>query len=207
MSDTDYCGVDAEDYLAQALALLPEGPAWPTEPTGTLTSFWRASVQATARAHLRMCDLLPESSPCLSIELLPDWERVYGLPDPCLGDLPQTIQERRLALCAKSSSVGGQSRNYFEALAASLGYEIEITEYRPFVCGLSQCGVNQLGGPELRWLWRVAVPGARVTWFRFGLSELGIDPLAKISRAEDLECRLEALKPAHTTIVFSYEGV
>ncbi|MDP1628867.1 YmfQ family protein [Parvibaculum sp.] len=206
MSGSDYCGIGPEDYLDQALALLPEGPAWPAERDAVLAAFWRATVASLARAHERMCGLLPESIPCFALDLLPDWERVYGLPDPCLGGEGQTLQERQLALCAKDTAQGGQSKAYFEAVAASLGYEVEIEEYRPFICGLSQCGITQLGGPELRFLWRVAVPGARVTWFRCGLSELGIDPLAKIARAEDLECRFEALQPAHTTILFSYEG-
>lgn len=201
----NYCGLTGADYLSQALALLPEGPAWPKEPTAVLTSFWRASVDPLARASNRMCDLLPESIPCFSVDLLPEWERVYGLPDPCVP-AAQTLQERQLALCEKDMAEGGQSRAHFEAVAAALGYEIEIAEFRPFVFGLSQCGLNELGGPELRFFWRVRVPGARVTWFRFGLSELGIDPLAKIARAEDLECRLRELMPAHSEIIFSYEG-
>ena len=53
---------------------------------------------------------------------------------------------------------------------------------------------------------RVRVIGARLTPFRTGSSRCG-DALLKISRADDLECKLMRLKPAHTRLIFSYQGV
>jgi uncharacterized protein YmfQ (DUF2313 family) len=45
----------------------------------------------------------------------------------------------------------------------------------------------------------------RVTYFRCRASRCG-DQLGKIARAADLECRLQRIKPAHTELIFSYDG-
>lgn len=153
----------------------------------------------------RAVAILVEADPRSALELLPDWERVAGLPDPCGAGINTTLQERRAVLVEKLTAQGGSSIAYFTALAAAMGYAVEIEEYRPFIAGLSRCGDRLNGGHSVRYYWRVKVPGARVTLFRTGASQAG-DRLGKIARAEDLECRLNRLKPAHTTVIVSYQG-
>lgn len=201
--------MNAEAYLAQLQALLPSGVAWPREPEAVLTRLLAAWAEELARVDRRAGDLLREADPRATLELLPDWERVAGLPDACAPSAASTIQERRAALVARLTSTGGQSVAYFRDLAAALGYDaIEITEYRPFTVGRSTLGLAALnGGAEVRLVWRVVVPDARVTWFRAGASTLGADPLARLARAEDLECLLTRLAPAHTQLIIAYQGV
>ena len=99
-------------------------------------------VSSTARA----ADLLErESDPRLTIELLPDWERNWGLPDPGVT-APLTIAERQFALVQRMTMLGAQSREFFIELAASIGYHITISEYRVFVCGLDHSGDNRVYG-------------------------------------------------------------
>lgn len=105
----------------------------------------------------------------------------------------------------KLTSLGGASRVYFQAVAAAMGYSLEIEELRPFVAGVNRCGDRLMGGHAVRYNWRVRVTGARFTPFRTGASQCG-DLLGKLVRAEDLECTLKRLKPAHTHLIFSYEG-
>lgn len=150
-------------------------------------------------------DLLAESDPRRTLDLLSDWENEFGLPDECT--LPGfTLQERRFALIQKIKNVGSQSRTYFMAVAEALGYQIEITEFRPFIAGISQCGDQLNGGHKVRYTWRVKVLEPRLTYFRTGASSAG-DLLMKITRAEDLECLFLRLKQAHTNLIFAYEGV
>ena len=78
-------------------------------------------------------------------ELLPDWERNWGLPDPCYT-APLTIAERQLALVMRMTMLGAQSRAFFIEVAAQIGYTITITEYRTFVCGIDRCGDNRVYG-------------------------------------------------------------
>ena len=66
----------------------------------------------------RAADLLErESDPRQTVELLPDWERNWGLPDPCY-EAPQTIGERQLALVMRMTMQGAQSREFFIDVAA-----------------------------------------------------------------------------------------
>lgn len=202
------CGLTTEDYLQQAQALLPQGRAWPRDADAVLSQVLTAISESLARSHEEACRILSvESFPCYSLELLPDWEGAFGLPDECVSSA-SGIAERQLLLCAKIADKGGQSRLYFEALAEAMGYAVEITERRPFVCGISACGeTHELGTSDLRFYWVVTVLEPRVTWFECGVSELGIAPFAAIARAEDLECRLEKIGPGHAYVTIGYQGV
>jgi uncharacterized protein YmfQ (DUF2313 family) len=211
-----------DDYVDALAALLPTGPAWPREYDSTLMALLGGLCQIWGFVDSRAADLLEtESDPRTTVELLPDWERAWGLPDPCVK-APQGIDARRLALLVKMTMLGGQSREFFEAVAEALGYSITITEYLPYMCGVSFCGdsrgpVNnpdspseylwQLGPPEIRFYWTVHVTGLRTTYFHTGSGECGVDRLLAIGTAEDLECILDRWKPAHTEIVFDYSDV
>lgn len=189
-----------DDYTQHLLALRPTGPAWP-EQDQALSGL----APELARVHNRALDLIEEGDPRTAREALARWEGVTGLPDPCSAGIATTLQERRAAVVARLNATGGQSASYYESLATSLGYSVRITEYRPFVAGWSRCG-DRLSGPHpVRFYWRVEILGARVTLFRAGSSQAG-DRLGKITRAEDLECLLRRLRPAHTTLVTSYQG-
>ncbi|KAB7624312.1 YmfQ family protein [Alkalilimnicola sp. S0819] len=195
----------ADQCLAELQALLPPGQALPRELEAVFTRLLAALADENARLYDRAAALIGESDPRYTLELLADWERVLGLPDPCSGD-DQTIQERRGSVVAKLLYEGGLSRQFFIDLAAALGYGIEIVEYSPFVCGISQCGVDQLNPAEMRFVWRARLSEPRTTYFRCGESELGTDPLLKIDRADDLECLFKRRKPAHTTVFVDYTG-
>lgn len=197
--------VPAEHYYDHLQALLPSGAAWSRDPSGTLGQFLLAMADGLARAHNRATDLTEEVDPRATMDMLADWERITGLPDPCSGSAT-TAQERRVAIVSKLTSRGGQSVAYFAALIAGLGYSASIEEFRPFITGRSQCGDRLTGPHAIRHTWRVTVHGPRLTLFRAGGSRVG-EHLGKYTRAEDLECLLQRLKPAHSTLIITYEGV
>ncbi len=87
--------------------------------------------------------LLNEANPRATYELLAEWEAFANLPDACTGST-LTLQERRAVLVQRLTAMGGQSVSYFQSMVKRLGYTVEITEYRPFVCGVSQCGMQAL---------------------------------------------------------------
>ena len=196
-----------EAYHRAILRLLPQGALWPTDdPTSTLSRFWAAVAALQADHHRRTEDLLREADPAATLELLAEWERMAGLPDPC-APADATIEERRLALLQRLAARGGQSIAYFQGLAEALGYEVEIEERRPFTFGRSGFGESEEFAPDaIRFHWRCRVLGPRVVWFEFGLAELGVDAFGTIRRAEDLECILQRLKPAQTVLTVAYEG-
>ena len=128
------------DYTHAFLQLLPQGQAWPREQGSTLVQTCDGLSEYWGFVDGRAADLLErESDPRKTIELLPEWERAWGLPDPCFPSAT-TIGERQRMLVLYMTYLGGQSRQYFIDLMAWLGYTIEIQEFAPFMAGISQVG-------------------------------------------------------------------
>jgi uncharacterized protein YmfQ (DUF2313 family) len=135
-----------EDYADAMQALLPLGQAWPRDWNGVLMLVVRGLTRIWGDFEIRASKLLEmESDPRSTIELLPDWERNWGLPDPCYS-APQSIAERQLALVMRMTLEGGQSREFFIKAAAMIGYTITITEYRPFFIAMDRCGDSRTIG-------------------------------------------------------------
>jgi len=140
-----------DDYAEGLNSLLPLGPAWPRDPLSALMATVRGLAQIWGLVDSRAADLLEqESDPRKTLELLPDWERNWGLPDPCYEE-PQSIGERQRALVMRMTIQGAQSREFFIQIAAMLGYVITISEYRVWVVGIDRCGDSRIYGtaPEL----------------------------------------------------------
>ena len=135
------------------------------------------------------------------------------------------MADRSRSLMLKMTLLGGQSRAFFVEVMSWLGYTIQITEYAPYMCGVSKVGDTSqeelqagghagdmrwyLGPEEMRFYWTIHVGSPRLTWFRVAIlgGEVGVDPHLIIGLAEDLECLLNRWKPAHTMIVFDYSGL
>lgn len=116
--------MNADQYLEQVQSLLPRGRAWPRDAGAVLTNVLGGLAQEFARVDLRVDDLLKEIDPRTTYELLNDWERVHGLPDPCvIGDL--TTDQRRAELVTKMTGTGGQSPAYYFGLLYRLGFVSE----------------------------------------------------------------------------------
>lgn len=181
--------------------LLPPGPIWTTDPATVQGQVWAAIAASEAKVHARAAALLAiEADPRLTVEMLADWERAFGLPDECTV-LPASLQERRASLLWKITAVGGQSRAYFIALAAFLGFTITIEEPRPFRVGISRAG-DPLRGIAWIFAWRVHADAVTVRSFRTGASAVG-EALRSWGNTL-LECRLNQVKPAHTVLIFAY---
>lgn len=186
------------EYLSQLQALLPTGAAWPRDPDATLTQFLAAFADELARLDARGEQLLDETDPHSTFELLADWERVAGLPDPCVTDA-QTSGQRRDALVARLTSTGGQSRQYFIDLAAALGFTVSITESRAHT--VSDDVDARLYDDAWAFTWRVNA--AQTTIWELTVEASVDDPLAAWGNVA-LECAIRRIKPAHTTVLFAY---
>lgn len=138
-------------------------------------------------------------NPFRAQEWMEDWERVYGLPDPCARE-GRTLQERISALAVAVQEQGGISRGYFVRLAAMLGYVVTIREHVPFRAG-SRAG-DALTNGDWQWAWTLQAPAVTTHRFRAGRSAAG-EPLA-FWGDEVLECAIRRLAPAHTVVLFAY---
>ena len=196
----------ATDYLRLLQALLPKGKAWNREEGSVLTEFLHGEGEEFARVDSRSDDLLIERDTRYATELLTDHEIDLGLPDECSPD-SQTIQERRLAAHSKLIALGQQNPAYFIELALAYGWTVTITEYTPCWCGVGDCG-DPCGDQENIFYWKVTIEfggGGYVVYALSGSSECG-DWIAYIPGSTAMVCSLEKYKPAHTVLIYDYEG-
>lgn len=188
----------ADRYTRQLMALFPVGAAWPRDPGSVRWQVMAAIGAELAAVHTFLVQVLAERSPRTATRLLAEWEAVLGLPDDCVG-APETIAERRRLAHARMVATGGQSRAYFVEQARTLGFDIEIIEYRTRWCGMRRCG-EPFGGEEMQFTWRVVEHAGTVRPRRFGEAHCGEPFTVWGNRA--LVCMLRRLAPAHTEILF-----
>ncbi len=196
--------IDAASYADQLLQLLPPGRAWSRDRGSVLAQLIGGMAEEFARVDARAGVLVDEADPRTALELLPEWERVAGLPDTCTGR-PDNVGERQIALAVKLAAQGGQSIRYFTSLAEQLGYFVEITETSPAAIGMRCDG--RLNGEPWAFAWRVEVlVSAEDFRNRFAVadcnSRLGVR--LRGYSALDIECLIRRAKPAHTSVMFSY---
>jgi uncharacterized protein YmfQ (DUF2313 family) len=198
---------------------MPKGQAWPTVGTSVLRRLCDALAWFWGYVDGRAADLLErESDPQQTVELLPEWERAWGLPEECFPEA-QTFGERRRLLVTKMTWQGGQSRQYFIDLMAWLGFRVIIKEWSPFMAGISRCGDTRplvagpygddwhrwyIGAPENRFVWVAQVGFTSLVWFRSGAGQAGVDHHLEFRNPLAVECLLMRWKPAHTWLRFDY---
>lgn len=197
-------GMSAEAYGRQLSQLLPPGPAWTQDPTSNLQRSLRALGESFARVHRRSDDLWRETDPRSAYEMLERWEAAFGLPDACSVQGSQTILERLQALNAKVFAVGGQSRDYYIALAALLGYpNATITEYCARRHGRARMG-ERFGDVDWEQVWQMNLPEQKVADRRHGVSACG----ERFREWGDtyLECVISHRQQGGSIVLFSYGG-
>ena len=113
-----------------------------------------------------------------------------------------TVQERRDAVVAKYTLIGGQNKQFYIDLAAAIGFTITITEFNPFVAGSGAGDPISNDDTGWPWAWQVNAPETTIQYFRSGQNTSG-DALRKWGN-EKLECAITARKPAHTHVSFAY---
>lgn len=199
----------SKSYTEFLLSLLPPGNIAKSFGSNIVLIF-KLIANELSRIDAAACGLIEEADPRTTQALFEDWEEFAGLPDPC-SPTDLTKEERRNRLIQKLTSQGGQSRAFYEQMALDLGYDVSIRQHKPFTCGISQCIAPSddvfiaIMPPEHRFVWSVTVHGDRLTWFKCGVSEVGVDPMLKITAATDLECIFQKLKQSHTHLNFIYE--
>lgn len=193
-------GLNAGDWVKLIKGLLPPGPATAAERGTVFDGMAQALADELVRIDGRTEDLKAEIDPRTTFELLPDFERMLGLPDPCVTDA-QTIDQRRNAVIVKLTQLGGLNPEFYIDVAAQLGYAVTITEFKPARCGVSHCG-DRLNGKDWAYTWRVNSENNTIRVARVGSAVAG-DLLRDWSN-QQLECAIEERQPSHGILQFSY---
>lgn len=190
----------AEAYREALLKLLPRGRVWPKDPGSLQFAVMAALAPTFERLDARAQTLLLDEFPTRCVELLPEWEATLGLPDPCEGE-DQTLQQRRAQVIIKLFDGGGQTKGYYLTVLARLGYEgATITEFAPFRAEVSAVE-TPLYSEDWWYVWQVNLPELRTFYFQADVSAVG-EPLEAYSESA-VFCVFDAIKPAHTYVVFT----
>lgn len=187
-----------EDWRSSTFALLPRGLAWSRDPASNIGKVVSTIADERKANHDRALTLLDvESFPTFSVELLEEWERAAGLPDPCRA-VPGTLAERHAELADVFFATHPPTPDNMVAWSAQAGWNIEIREQRDFVAGVSMAG-DTVG--ECDFVWVVTILGEVVNYFRAGQNASG-DLLFTFPDIATLECVLRRAAPAHTDLHF-----
>ncbi len=182
-------GLSASDYAQSLKQLLPRGKLWLLEQSSYLSGLMLAIGDELARIEQRGADLIEESDPRTASETLYDWERVLGIPNDQIPEIPATDEERRLAITQMLVRQGGQHEAFYVALALACGYAITISDLNGgdvFRAG-DRCG-SRVYGVERAFHWVVTVTA----------------PSGDALSHTQLEAIFDRAKPAHTTVEFVY---
>lgn len=194
-----------EQFLSILQKFLPEGAAWSRALDSLLAKLLASFAFLFSLFDMCLRDLLAELNPATATELLPEWEDFVGACDACCTSLG-TLAERRARVVVKLNEQGGLSRAYFQQLASNLGYaDTSITEIRPSTCEMD-CESPVREDERWRFVWTVNLPhqGDNHAFFR---ADSRCDTRVDTYAFGSLECWFMRLKPAHTYVIFTYEGL
>ncbi len=197
-----------EDLLPAGLALWPRGAAWGSPDgeappaTSVIAGLTRALLDGFAFLYARAWRLTEESRVASIVDSLADWEREYGLPDPCVT-VPQSEALRRRVLAARVRSLATITPADVVRLAASFGYVVALEEPQPFRAGEATCGsYDEPSNAALAQQWVIHLHDIPTTRFEAGIGEAGIDRLLDFDIGT-LECAIRRIAPGWTMPVFS----
>ncbi|MFA6971622.1 MAG: putative phage tail protein [Gallionella sp.] len=194
-------GMSRADYLSQLQKLLPQGVAWPRESDAALTRLLDGFAEEFSRVDGRATQLLDEADPRTTYEMLENWEHAAGLSAFSLVDgSVLSLDQRRANLVSKITERGGQSRAYFIALAAKMGFTVTITEFHEWsVNDDVEASLNRL---EWNFAWRINAP--LTTSSAWNVESDVETPFSVVWLNALLESVLQKDKPAHTVLLFNY---
>ena len=197
--------VNRDAYRDQLHALLPAGRAWPEDSGTTLDSLVRAFASQFSATDRSASRLLDEILPSTTFQLLPDWERVAGLPDDC-SVATSDVTIRRASLLAVLVTQATLHADQFVAVAARFGITItvdELDQTRAETYAAAQTPPLDVTNGKWRFIWWINIPSSSDIR-RFRTTSRVNERLTTFERNTEMECRLAKIAPAHTVVVFSY---
>lgn len=187
------------DKFQQALAaLLPQGYAWPRDPSSTLMRLLAGSAAALKEFDAVTTQATVEWLPQATKARLAEWEDAVGLPDQCFGP-SQTVDARRGRVLSRLRGPSGYYSDSspaclgaLEAICINLGYPAQATYNYPFRCGRDRIG-RRLGQLDGRLYVRMTVQSTR---FRVKVNRSKDRLVARPPEVAELACYLQKYAPA-----------
>ena len=121
----DPCEVSREQFIAQALKLLPPGQLWQGRCDCNFTMLFCAIAGVYYDQWSRACSVRGEVSPCTATDTLSEWAEIF---QPICDDLPEEPAELRDLLCSLLQSRGQLTSQLIRDLLAAQGYNVLTIE-------------------------------------------------------------------------------
>lgn len=178
------------DFQRLLSRLSPRGKAWAATGAATgLQLFYRAMGEELARINDQLLDVIEESDPRTTTELVDGWERVLGLPDPCDPSPPTLLADRREAIHARLIARGGSQPGLVADVISAAGYDATEIELGAMF-RVDESGVDERLYDDEAWAF---------VWFVWRLTT----PVQGWAR---LQCLLDRIKPS-ASIVSLIDGL
>lgn len=197
-------------YIGLIKDLFPQGWAWNIRDLSLIDKLLGAISTEFCRVEERAIKFSDELDPKTTFEMIDNWERLLGIPDECTpADADPSLFERRVRICQKLVTGGGQSPAFFKEIASQLGYDadiIDVQNFKDFRVGEARVGDRLSNGstPGTGWGYTFAIvaPAELTRAFRVGQSTVG--ERLQIAENDTLECVIQKFKPAHVNVLFSF---
>jgi len=145
--------------------------------------------------------ILVEHDPATTQLSLPDWERVYSLPDPCSG-LTSSVERRRADVITKITARGNLSAPQMISVAADMGYPgATVSHYSQMTC-TDPCD-SGLFDEQWLFVWSLNVPETLAIETMTCKSPCD-SPLRRWGN-EPIFCAIQRFKPAHTLALVNFD--
>lgn len=196
--------MDSTAYKKLLLQLQPQGLSWNKDEGSNLNNLAAGEAVEFTRLEEFAYYVLRQLNPLTSTDLIEEWAKIALRDDDCINNLT-TIAEKKAAVLAKLVSLGGSDKLYFQNVAKAAGFLVSVSDgFEQFRAADSRTGDRVLAD-GFAFTWSVRSPTTTLRYFRAAEGRVG-DPLVYFGNAL-LECILKDIKPAHTTIIFSYLDV
>jgi uncharacterized protein YmfQ (DUF2313 family) len=166
----------------------------------TVVAEMRAISAPLEAAVARADQILVEHDPATTQLSLPDWERVYGLPDPCAG-LSSSIERRRADVITKITACGNLSTAQMIQVVEQHGYPgATVQDFAQMTCADS-CD-SAVYGENWQFVWQINVPQSLAIETMTCMSPC--DTQLRRWGNEAIFCAMQRFKPAHTLALVNF---
>ena len=196
---------NSQEYLGVLYNLLPQGPAWPREDDGSLTSdILKLIAGELANADTQIGEIFYERDPASTVTMLDTWLDEWGLPDECMTAIGETQfpqDKLQQALVAKVKSWGLPFKEAAAVIGQVFGFDVTVTapEYYTVMSPVDHLMYDK------DWTFTVFVEthSAELIVEYFAVNWTVDQPLARWGDRV-YECMIRKIVPAHLIPIFQY---
>lgn len=178
----------ADNYRDGLVRLLPSGPAWKGKRKGGwLYKLLTGLSKIFGRVDAGIDELWQETFINTPDKTLADWERAFGLPDPCITQA-QSASQRLAAIHARAlANPEVVPDSYYVAVIAALGGTAYIRNFRP---------------SNPKWAY-AGMPAQSQEWHFYRTIDI-VDVAASGVVAEQISCNIEKIEHGYVKTRFHY---